>query len=72
MSDPFTGATGDAMADAIGGLFELPEVDLDNQLVEIASGEGSTSDSSSDTEDTNAIEGDGSLDAALIDLIPTP
>ncbi|HSX09410.1 MAG TPA: hypothetical protein VLF93_04620 [Candidatus Saccharimonadales bacterium] len=70
---PPLNATGDALSDAIGGLFDIPEADLDNQFAEMAGGsEASYTSENSDPSGSNATENDGGLDAALIDLIPFP
>lgn len=61
------------MDDAIGRLFELPEVNLDTQLPEMLNGEPQSNTTSGNiSSGTNATEKDDGLDAALIDLIPIP
>jgi hypothetical protein len=63
---------GDALTDTIGEIFDIPEANLDGQLLEMVSGDGSYQNSSqvNNTSGSNAIEGDGSVDTALIDLLP--
>ena len=64
-------ATGDALADSIGEIFNIPEANLDGQMLEMASGDTSYQESSvEETTGTNATANDGSVDTALIDLLP--
>ena len=76
MSAPFSTvtATADALGETIGEMFDIPEANLDGQMVEMVSGDTSYQESipeeASAANGTNANEKDGSLDAALIDLLP--
>lgn len=63
-------ATGDALDATIGEMFDIPEVNLDGQLLDMVSGDSSYQTSTSQSTDSNAIEGDGAVDTALIDLLP--
>jgi hypothetical protein len=76
MSAPFStvSATADALGETIGEIFDIPEANLDGQLLEMVSGDTSYQESipeeTSPSNGTNANEKDGSLDAALIELLP--
>jgi hypothetical protein len=74
MDDPITGSVGSALGDVIGELFDIPEANLDGQMLEMVSGDDSYQESSSEktSSGTNANAKDDGLDAALIDLIPIP
>jgi hypothetical protein len=67
-------ATGDAFSATIGEIFDIPEANIDGQLLEMTSGDSSYQEQPT-YEDTvpsgsNATAKDGGLDAALIDLLP--
>jgi len=66
------GASGDAFAATIGEMFDIPEANLDGQLLEMTTGDTSYQTIPANEDDvpngSNAIAKDGSLDAALIDL----
>jgi hypothetical protein len=71
MDDPVNGG----LADTIGEMFNIPEANLDGQMLEMVSGDSSYQQMSSQEEainGTNATANDDPLDAALIDLIPFP
>ncbi len=72
MDDPVTGAIGGALADTIGEIFDIPEANLDGQMLEMTSGDTSYQESMPQeaSNGSNAYTKDESLDAALIDLLP--
>ena len=65
-------ATGDALSATIGEMFDIPEANLDGQMLEMASGDNSYQESApeSSSNGSNANANDDGLDAALIDLLP--
>jgi len=64
----------DAVTDTIGELVTVPEANLDGQMLEIVSGDDSYQEKAcayhQPQTGSNAYEQDGSLDTALIDLLP--
>jgi hypothetical protein len=66
--------TGDAIGDTIAEMFDIPEANLDGQMLEIVSGDDSYQEKEiiqqPSSIESNAYEKDGSLDAALIDSLP--
>lgn len=64
----------DAVADTVGEILTVPEANLDGQMLEIVSGDDSYQEKAcayhQPQTGSNAYDQDGSLDAALIDLLP--
>ena len=78
MAGPSFTAMGNALSDTIGGMFDIPENNLDGQLVEMVSGDTSYQEPlepepvKNTSSGSNATSHDDGLDAALIDLLPLP
>jgi len=67
-------AVGDGLTTTIDEIFEMPDVNIDGQLLEMVSGDSSYQERPT-IDDTvpngsNALAKDGGVDAALIDLLP--
>ena len=74
MTPPNFDAGAGGIADTIGEMFDIPEANLDGQMLEAVSGDDSYQEKDytqqSPSTGSNAYEKDESLDAALIDLLP--
>jgi len=66
MAGPSFTAMGNALSDTIGGMFDIPEANLDGQLLEMVSGDTSYQEENTSSQ-SNATD---DPDTSLSDVLP--